>query len=45
MEIPLASAKMTTIAVMKDFMAGLGWCSGGMALEHCHRRRPCKKRA
>jgi hypothetical protein len=23
MEIPLANAKMTTIAVMKDFMAGL----------------------
>jgi hypothetical protein len=27
MEIPLASAKMTTNAVMKVFMAGLGWCS------------------
>jgi hypothetical protein len=29
MERPLANAKMTTIAVMKDFMAGLDWCSGG----------------
>jgi len=43
MERPLANAKITTIAVMKDFMAGLDWCSGGMALEHWHRRRPRKK--
>jgi hypothetical protein len=29
MEIPLASAKMTTSAVMKHFMAGLGvWLNG-----------------